>query len=140
MRKKHEQVAGPRGGDSVARVDVIGMGAHLRPFACFCVRNTPVGDGRTVWDLLTDESIRKAVEVAERYAKGEATREELTAADDAATDAARTAADAACTAAALLHDVDDPYAYDSYAHTAAVSWQRREFNQLVSNLFNQGEK
>ena len=41
----------------------------LRLFTCKCVRE--------VWHLLTDERSRKAVEVAELYAVGEATDEEL---------------------------------------------------------------
>jgi hypothetical protein len=52
-------------------------GRELRRFACWCVRNTPLHDGRMVWDLLTDERSRAAVEVAERYADGLATDDEL---------------------------------------------------------------
>ncbi len=52
---------------------------RYRPFACWCVRNTPIDDGRTVWDLLGPR-YRHVVEVAERYTKGEATQEELTTA------------------------------------------------------------
>jgi hypothetical protein len=80
-----------------------------RLFACWCVRNTPLADGHVVWDLLTDERSRNAVEVAERYADGNATLGELNAARDAARaaawdaawDAARDAAWAAALAAAL---------------------------------------
>ena len=62
----------------------------LRLFACWSVRQ--------VWHLLTDQRSKNAVEVAERFARGEAMREELTAAWDAAWDAARDAWDAACAA------------------------------------------
>jgi hypothetical protein len=44
----------------------------LRLFDCRCVRD--------VWYLLADEHSRNAVEVAERYAMGDATDEELDAA------------------------------------------------------------
>jgi hypothetical protein len=50
---------------------------ELRLFACWCVRNTPLHDGRVVWDLLTDKRSKAAVEVAERYADGLATDDEL---------------------------------------------------------------
>ena len=73
---------------------------ELRLFACWSVRNTPLADGRTVWDLLTDKRSKTAVEVAEQYAGGLATDHELAAAWaaaratawDAAWDAARDAA------------------------------------------------
>lgn len=49
---------------------------QLRLFACACCRY--------VWDTITDPRSRKAVEVAERYAYGLATLDELKAADIAA--------------------------------------------------------
>ena len=52
----------------------------LRLYACACVRGTPLADGRTVWDLLTDARSKTAVEVAERFARGDATGQERHAA------------------------------------------------------------
>jgi hypothetical protein len=75
-----------------------------RLLACYFVRSTPLGDGRKVWDLLTDERSRSAVRVAERCANGNATLDEMAAAWDAAGaaawDAARDAAGDAAWAAA----------------------------------------
>ena len=59
----------------------------LRLLACAYMRRTPLEDGRTVWDLLTDPRSRAAVEIAERHARGDATAGELSAAEDAAWDA-----------------------------------------------------
>ncbi len=58
---------------------------ELRLFACWCCRHQ-------VWHLLTDERSRHVVDVAELYAEGKATSDELAAAEDAAWDAARAAA------------------------------------------------
>ena len=71
----------------------------MRLFACWCVRNTPLEDGRKVWDLLTDDRSRNAVAVAERFANSEATESELHAAWAVARAAAGDAADAAGAAA-----------------------------------------
>jgi hypothetical protein len=47
-----------------------------RLFACWCVRHTPLPGGGEVWDLLTEPCSRRAVEVAERHARGAATDDE----------------------------------------------------------------
>lgn len=68
----------------------------LRLLSCRFVRETRVGDTRrTVWELLTDERSRKAVVIAELYAEGDATSEELGSAEG---DAVRAAASAAASA------------------------------------------
>jgi hypothetical protein len=81
-----------------------------RLYACQCVRGTPLADGRTLWDLLTDARSRTAIEVAERFAEGKATEEERHAAYAAyaAAYAAYAAADAAYAARAqsLKHSAD----------------------------------
>jgi hypothetical protein len=63
---------------------VADVSIELRRFACWCVRNTPTRNGKTVWDLLTDERSRLAVIAAERYCDGKATAAEMAAARDAA--------------------------------------------------------
>ncbi len=68
----------------------------MRLFAVWCARNTPLADGRVTGDLLTDPRSLAALDVAERYADGKATDEEL----DAAWAAARAAAWAAAAGAA----------------------------------------
>ena len=73
-----------------------------RLFACWCVRHTPLADGRKVWDLLTDERSKNAVRVAERFAYGESSEKELAAAEDAAWAAARAAARTAARDAARI--------------------------------------
>ena len=70
-----------------------------RLFAVWCARNTPLSDGRVTGDLLTDPRSRASLEVAERFAKGKATADELAAAGAAAGDAAWDAAGAARAAA-----------------------------------------
>jgi hypothetical protein len=88
----------------------------LRALACRFVRETKLPNGRTTWDLLTDDRSRKAIETAEAYTRGEATGEELTEARKAAKRAetaarvatmaaaaeARVAAEAAIVAAAIV--------------------------------------
>jgi hypothetical protein len=73
----------------------------LRLLGCAMVQRTPLADGRTVWDLLTDERDRNVVEVTERYARGEASDEGMRTARAAAVEAARAAAWSAARAAAV---------------------------------------
>ena len=90
-------------------------------FSARCVRETKLHDGRNVYDLLMDDRSRKAVEVAERYSRGEATEEERSASADysyasyAAYAAAAYAADAANAAYAAA------YAARAAAYAAAAS-------------------
>lgn len=85
---------------------------ELRLFACWSVRQ--------VWHLLTDERSRKAVEVSERFANGEASQEELAAAY-AAADAADVAAYAAAAAVYAAADV----AADAAARAAQATYLRK---------------
>lgn len=55
-----------------------------RLFAIWCARNTPMHDGRKTTALLTDPRSVAALEVAERFAHGNANREQLAAARAAA--------------------------------------------------------
>jgi len=97
----------------------------LRKLACRFVRETPLSDGRRVWDLLKDERSRRTVEVAELYANGKATDGELQAAyaaADAAYAAARAAARVAAHAAArdaAYGATDAAYGATDAAHAAA---------------------
>jgi len=75
-------------------------GKTERLFAIWCARHTPMHDGRTTSVLLTDPRSIAALEVAERFAYGNATTEELAAARATAWDAAWAAAWAAAGAAA----------------------------------------
>ena len=114
------------------RLDAPTMNRVLRLWACWCIRNTKISVGRTVWDLLTDPRSRNAVEVAERFANGYATKEELAAAwdaardaavaaaSDAARDAARDAAVAAAVAAARAAAGDAAWAAARDAAVAAA--------------------
>ena len=106
---------------------------ELRLFACFCARQN--------WHLLTDDRSRNSVEVAERFANGNTTKEELKAAyaaayaaadADAAYAAAYTAAYAAAYAAYAAHDAARAYAAHA-AHDAAHATYYAARNQQREN-------
>jgi hypothetical protein len=81
---------------------------------------------------------RDAIDVAERFAKGEATAEELSAASDAARDAARSAArDAA--RAALSAARDAARAARDAARDAALSKQADWLRKNAAPNFERGE-
>ena len=96
----------------------------LRLFAVWCVRDTPLADGRKVFDLLTDDRSKNALVVAEKYATGNATNQELAAARYAA---ARAAAEAAARAA---RDA----AWDA-AEAAAGNAQVNQLRTMIPNPF-----
>ena len=107
---------------------------QLRLFACWCARQN--------WHLLTDERSRKAVEVAEAYANGLATTEELTSARRAADAAAAYAAYAyaaakatyAYAAAADAADAAAAYAYAA-ARRSARKAQAAQLKTMIPNPF-----
>ena len=119
-----------------------------RLFECWCVRHTPLFDGRTVWDLLTDQRSRTAVEVSERYAAGQATFSELDAASDAAwaaSDAAWAVARAAWAVARAASDAagaawaaSDAAWAASDAARAAMTAQADQLRKMVGNPFGKG--
>jgi hypothetical protein len=76
----------------------------LRLFACACCRR--------IWHLLTDERSRKAVELAERYADGLATKDEIRAVYELSL---RAAYDAADTAYAATRKPDSSPYFDARA-------------------------
>ena len=120
------------------KVDRMPDDRTLRLFAIWCARNTPLGDGRVTGDLLTDPRSLAALEVAERYAHGQATDEELAAARAAAATVAASAAYAASAYAASAY-VASAYAY-AYAavvarRAAARQAQADQFRRMVGNPF-----
>ena len=123
----------------------------LRMFAIWCVRTTPLSDGRKVVDLLTDPRSLAALEVAERYVNGNATDRELAAAGaaawdaagaaawDAARDAARAAAGAATLdAAGAAAWAAAEAAAGAAAWAAAGAAQADQLRKMIPNPFEQG--
>ena len=97
-------------------VDSHDVGSELRLFACWCIRR--------IWNLLNDKRSKKVVIIAEQYALGNATVDELYAARAAAMDAARDAAMDAAWAAAI-----------DAARDAARAAQRNEFQRVINCIF-----
>lgn len=95
---------------------VEGYDREIRLFAVWCARQ--------VQHLMTDERSIKALDVAERFANGEATSEELTSASDDAWAAARDSAGAAARAAS---DAGDAGAAAAAAarYAARAAWAAR---------------
>jgi hypothetical protein len=89
---------------------------EMRLYAVACARR--------VQHLMTDPRSINALDVAERYAEGQATDEELEAARDAAWDAPRAAAWNATRDAAWTATRDAPWAaaYAAWAATRDVAW------------------
>ena len=86
----------------------------LRLFGCWSVRK--------VWHLLTDERSRNAVIVAERFADGKATEEELAAARVAASAAVSGAAWAASDASDAARDAAGDAAGDAARGASDAAW------------------
>jgi hypothetical protein len=109
-----------------------------RLYACRCCRE--------IWRLLADERSRHAVEVAERYALGQATAEELDAARSGAWEvrygaAAAAAAAAAYSAAAAAYSADAADAADAADSAAAAAYSdlrdaRRKQADILRELIN----
>ena len=93
---------------------VEGHDREIRLYAVWCARQ--------VQHLLTDQRSLNALDVAERYANGEATDAELAAARDAAWEAADVADDAAWGAATLAARV----AWDAARVAAWAAWDAAE--------------
>jgi len=79
---------------------------NLRLFAIWCAKNTPTADGGTTEKLITDPRSIAALDIAERFANGNATESELAAARDAAQAAASATARSAAWATAPFAQAD----------------------------------
>jgi hypothetical protein len=106
-------------------VEMRDISHELRLYACWCVRETPLADGRKVWDLLTDSRSRAAVEIAEQFCAGTATLDQL--------DAAWAAASAAGAAGVAAREAA---AGAAWAASTAGAAHRTEFQRIVSGMFD----
>lgn len=97
-----------------------GYEKEMRLFAVWCARQ--------VQHLITDERSIQALDIAERYANGQATESELTASRDAAWDAARYAARYAAWNAAWNATWDAA----RNAQNAARNAQIEQFKKLIA--------
>ena len=107
---------------------VEGYDREIRLYAVWCARR--------VEHLLTDQRSLDALEVAERFARGRATREELAAAAAAAAAARDAAWDAACAAAAAARDA--AWAAACAAAAAARDAQVAELRRLLCECVDAG--
>ena len=113
----------------------------LHEFACWCVRETPLKDGRKVWDLLIDERSRKAIETKEAWLRGEVAWEKVAAAGAAAWVAAGAAAGAAAwDAAGAAAGAAAWDAAGAAAWVAAGAFQNAELERRLLALRNGGRK
>jgi hypothetical protein len=104
----------------------------LHEFAVWCVRSTPLKNGKTVWDLLSDPRSRRAVKVKESWLAGKATDGDLSAAGSAALSAARSAAGSAAGSAALSAAWSAAWsAAGSAAGSAALSAQNKQLEKTL---------
>jgi hypothetical protein len=90
-----------------------------RVAACAIIRRVKVRGEETMWDIATDPRSRNAVEVAERFSRGEATKEELASAYAAS--AYASASDCASDAYAASTDVLREFIPDPWAAQAAAA-------------------
>lgn len=101
---------------------------QLRLFAVWCIRNTTIVGDKTTWDLLFDGRSRNAVLVAERFANGEASAEELRAANEVLMYVAAVYMAAAYPSA--------NFAAQSAAYPAPNTAQASQFRLMVENPFS----
>ena len=98
------------------------LGVYDQSISHFLVkvlREQPIHEGKTLFDLLTDERSRKCVDVLEQFLDGKATLDEFKKARSDAADAAYAASDDAAYAAAAAANAADAAYY--YAASAAAN-------------------